>query len=102
MFSNRTTFKGTNYSTLLRPMEFSIKFETVHCIVHIERLHVIISKIFIFLSLMINSVLVNSADTDEIPHYAAFHPCLHCLPKYRFSGFLLCWSLLYFTKYVNY
>ena len=31
----------------------------------------------------------NSADPDEMPHYAAFHLDLHCLPKYPcFSDFL--------------
>ena len=34
-------------------------------------------------------VLANSADPDEMQHYAAFHLCLHCLPKYLFTGF---WS----------
>ena len=28
-----------------------------------------------------NFVLANSADPDEMPHYAAFHQGLHCLPK---------------------
>ena len=27
-------------------------------------------------------VLANSVDRDEMPHYAAFHHGLHCLPKY--------------------
>ena len=27
---------------------------------------------------------VNSADPHEMPHYAAFHLGLHCLPKYLF------------------
>ena len=26
----------------------------------------------------------NSVDPDEMPHYAAFHLGLHCLPKYAF------------------
>ena len=29
--------------------------------------------------------LCNSAVPDEMPHYAAFHLGLHCLPKYLFS-----------------
>ena len=29
----------------------------------------------------------NSADPDEMYHYAACHLYLHCLPKYPFSGF---------------
>ena len=32
-------------------------------------------------------ILGNSADTDEMQHYAAFHLGLHCLPKYLFMGF---------------
>ena len=29
----------------------------------------------------------NSADPDEMQHYAAFHLGLHCLPKYLCRGF---------------
>ena len=32
-------------------------------------------------------ILVNSADPDEMQHYAAFHLGLHYLPKIPFSGF---------------
>ena len=35
-------------------------------------------------SLKINFVLVNSADPNEMRHYAAFHLGLYCLPKYQF------------------
>ena len=31
--------------------------------------------------------LVNSVDPDEMPHLAAFHLGLHCLPKYPFRAF---------------
>ena len=31
-------------------------------------------------------ILAISADTDEIQHYAAFHPGLYCLPKYLAVG----------------
>ena len=34
----------------------------------------------VFLSLNIDFVFVNSADPDEMPHEAAFHLGLHCLP----------------------
>ena len=67
-------------------MNFSIKFDTVKSrwsIVYIEGLQVIIN----FLSLKINFVLANSADPDEIPHYATFHFGLHCLPRYLFWGY---------------
>ena len=40
----------------------------------------------LLLSLSIVSILANSADTDEMPHYAVFHLDLHCLPKYLFTG----------------
>ena len=36
----------------------------------------------VVLSLKIHFVLANSADPDEMPHSAAFHLGLHCLPKY--------------------
>ena len=42
--------------------------------------------LYIF-SLMNDYVLANSADPDEMPHYAAFHLGLHCLPKYQFKEF---------------
>ena len=35
-----------------------------------------------FLSLNLVLILAHSADTDEMQHDAAFHLCLHCLPKY--------------------
>ena len=74
-------------------MEFSISLRTLiksgWSIVYTEGSQFIISKNIIFLSLMINFVLANSADPDEMPHYVAFYLDLHCLPKYPFWGF---WS----------
>ena len=32
-------------------------------------------------------IIANSADTNEILHFVAFHPDLHCLPNYPFRGF---------------
>ena len=32
-------------------------------------------------------VLANDVDPDEMPHYAAFHLGIHCLPKYPLRGF---------------
>ena len=32
-------------------------------------------------------ILENSADPDEMQHYAAFHLGLHCLQEYPFRGF---------------
>ena len=37
-------------------------------------------------SLKIDFVLPNSADPDEVPHFAAFHLDLHCLQMYQFMG----------------
>ena len=36
-------------------------------------------------ALKILFIIANSADTDEMPHYAAFHLGLCCLPKYPFG-----------------
>ena len=35
---------------------------------------------------MIVLILTNSADPDEMQHYAAFHQDLHWFPKYSFRG----------------
>ena len=56
-------------------------------IVYIEGSQVTIKKKIVFLSLKIGFVLANSADPDEMLHYAAFYLGLHCLPKYQFRGF---------------
>ena len=42
---------------------------------------------YVFLSLNVVLILANSADPDEMQHYAAFHLGLHGLPNYLFSGF---------------
>ena len=71
-------------------MDFSIKLHSIKSgwfIVYIKESQVIISKNIVFLSLKIDSVLANSADPNEMPHYAAFHLGLHCLPKNLFRGF---------------
>ena len=41
----------------------------------------------VFLCLKAILILANSADPDEMQHYAAFHLGLHCLPNYLFGGF---------------
>ena len=38
----------------------------------------------VFTSKEIDLTLTNCADTDEMPHMAAFHLGLHCLQKYTF------------------
>ena len=73
-------------------MEFSIKFDTgksERSIMYIKGSQIIISKNILFLTLKIDFVLANSADPDEMPHYASFHLDLQCLPRYPFSVF---WS----------
>ena len=55
-------------------------------ILYIEGSRLIFSNQNVFLSLKIVFVLANSVDPDEMPHYAAFHLRLHCLPKYPFWG----------------
>ena len=42
---------------------------------------------FYCISVLEGCFLANSADSDEMQHYAAFHLGLHCLPKYLFRGF---------------
>ena len=39
------------------------------------------------ISVSIFFIPANSADTDEMLPYAAFHLGLHCLPKYLLTGF---------------
>ena len=72
-------------------MEFSIKLHLIKSgwsIAYIEGSHDIISqKYCISFSKPSLSDLANSADPDEMPHYAAFHLGLHRLSKYPFKGF---------------
>ena len=74
------------------PLEFSINLHTIKIglsILHIEgsQITFFFRKAIAFLSLKINIVSANSADSDKIPHYVAFHLGRHCLPKYMLSGF---------------
>ena len=41
----------------------------------------------VFFILKIDFALASSADPDEVPPYASFHPGLHYLPKYLFRDF---------------
>ena len=56
---------------------------------YMEESQDVISKKYCISFLKIKLVLANSADPDEMPHYAAFHLGLLCLPQCPFKGF---WS----------
>ena len=61
------------------------KYGTAHCV-----LSGVTGRILnydVFLSINVVLILANSYNPDEMPHYAAFHLGLHCLPKYLFRGF---------------
>ena len=76
--------------TLYAQIDYSFWFNTIKLewsIVYIEGSQFIISKRYCICSLKIDFVLANSADPDEMPHHAAFHLGLRCLPKYPFRGF---------------
>ena len=38
-------------------------------------------------------ILANSADPNEMPHYAAFYQGPHCLLKYLFAGIRVSFSM---------
>ena len=67
-------------------MEFSLKLHTIRQEGPLYKLREsqLLNSKRIFLSLYINFVLADSADSDDD---AAFHLGLHCLPKYPFRGF---------------
>ena len=54
---------------------------------YIEGSQVIISPKICILSLKIDFIIKNSAEPNEMSHYATFHLGRHCLPKYPFRGF---------------
>ena len=60
-------------------MKFSIKLHAIKSgwsIVYIEGSQVMVSQNIVFLSLNIDFVLANSADSDEMPHFTwAFTVC---------------------------
>ena len=63
---------------LFRSLEFSIKLHTIKLglsILYIEGSQIMffLEKNIVFLSLKIKIVLANSADSDKILHYVAFH-----------------------------
>ena len=69
------------YCSNICPFKNSIVWSA--CIVYIEGLPVIISKIYYISSIEDWFVLANSADPDDLPHYAAFNLSLHYLSSYR-------------------
>ena len=74
--------------TLCILMDSSTWYDTIHLgwfIVHKKGSQVSFPNNDVISSLKLLSILANSADPDEMPHYAAFHLGLHCLPKYLFS-----------------
>ena len=90
--SNFATGPGKIIFTLLGPMEFSIKFDTVKSewsIVYTEGSQVVILKKIVFLSLKINFVLEKGVDPDEMQHNAAFHLGLHCFSNQMLMGSLV-------------
>ena len=71
-------------------MDFPIQMNTIWMglsIIYFKGSQVEISNNYVLQSLKIIFILANSADTDEMPHLAAFHLCLHCLSKYPLRGF---------------
>ena len=70
-------------------MDFPIHIDTISMglpTLYFKGLHVVISKLRC-ISMKFFYILANSADPDEMQHYAAFHQGLHCLTKYPIRGF---------------
>ena len=70
-------------------MDFPIYIETIIMGLSIEYFkgsQVDCSKLRCIWSLKDALILANSADPDEMLHYAAFHLGHHCLGKYTFRG----------------
>ena len=44
-------------------------------------------KYLVFLSLNVDFLLANTADPDQMLHYATFYLGLHCLPMYPLTGY---------------
>ena len=70
-------------------MDFSIHVDTIGMglsILYSKGPQVEVPNNGVFGPWKLASLLANSADPDEMPHYAALHQGLHCLPE--FSGVL--------------
>ena len=70
-------------------MDFPIHIDTINMelsILYFMGSQVKILNLNMFLSRNTIFILANSADQAEMPHHAAFHLGLHCLPKYLFTS----------------
>ena len=70
-----------NHLTLCILMDFPIYIDTISMglpIVYLKGTQVDFLTYDVFLSLKIGLIIANSADPDEMQHYAAFHLGLHC------------------------
>ena len=70
-------------------MDFPIQIDTLRVgmsIIYLKGSQVGISNYYIFISLKIVFTLINSADLDEMLHFAAFHLDFHCFPKQAYLG----------------
>ena len=79
----------TTKLTTVRPMEVSIKLMDDPLYIFRGQMLYFPKNSSLLQSLKIEFVLTNSADPNEMSHYATFRLGLHCLPKYLFRGF---WS----------
>ena len=71
-------------------MDFSIHLDTISMglpIVYFKGSQVKVPKLWCISVPEGFLILANSADPDEMQHYAAFHQSLHCLPKHSFRCF---------------
>ena len=73
----------------IHPFASSFKFYTIiwDDLLYVLRGHRLsFQKNIVCISMNIDFVSANSLSPDEISHFEAFYPGLHCLPKYPFSS----------------
>ena len=68
-------------------MDYPININTISMGPPIVYFNGVIYVEFSKMTLKVVLILANSADPDEMQHYAAFHLGLHCFQKYSFRGF---------------
>ena len=81
---------GPGIVTLCNQMNFPIQINTTEMglsIIYFKGSKDEISKLRCASILKNVFIVANSADTDEMLHFATFHPGLYCLLKYPFRGF---------------